>query len=46
VLQNIIHNALQHTPKGTTINIKVENIEKIAKSLWTMGKDFLKVKLI
>lgn len=31
VLHNIIHNALQHTPKGTIITIKVENIEKNCK---------------
>jgi len=41
VLQNIIHNALQHTPKGTTINIKVENIEKKCKiTIMDNGKGF------
>jgi two-component system sensor histidine kinase KdpD len=41
VLQNIIHNALQHTPNGTTINIKVENIEKNCKiTITDNGKGF------
>lgn len=31
VLHNIVHNALQHTPEGTTIKIKAENTADLCK---------------